>query len=95
MYKLSHIINPVFVNRNSDLIHIYRNEEDAVSSLYFTAKKYPETWAGNWSVKKCVDKWLSSIKTSKHHLEKQKKQSLLYQFCIFNQLIIRSHRKNM
>jgi hypothetical protein len=51
-------------------IHLVRNGEDVIASLYEVIKAHPERWvsmpAGD--LDSCIDRWIESIERSKHYL---------------------------
>lgn len=52
-----------FVNR-AKFIHIVRNGEDVIASLYDVTHKYPETWGGAKDIDRCLNEWLNDVKLS-------------------------------
>ncbi len=58
----------------SQFIHLVRNGEDVVASLYEVVNAYPERWpsipAGDVAgcIDRCVDRWVQSIRLSQRHV---------------------------
>jgi len=59
---LHHIKNIEKYVKNSKFIHIIRNGEDVVASLYKVTQEYPEEWGGKRSIKRCINRWNKDIK---------------------------------
>ncbi len=53
---------------DAKFIHIVRNGEDVVASLYETTHKYPKDWRGAKSIQWCVERWNSDISISERYL---------------------------
>ena len=51
-------------------IHIIRNGEDVVASMYELAKKHPKIWGVQSDIDACIDKWVRAVAASKRHLDK-------------------------
>jgi hypothetical protein len=80
---------------DAKFIHIIRNGEDVVASLYEVTHQYPEQWRGSRSIKKCVKRWNNDIKRTRKHLRKknhictayeslvEKTENELKELCIF------------
>lgn len=45
-------------------LHVLRRGSDVVASLHLATRQYPEEWGGERSVKKCINWWNSSMRTS-------------------------------
>lgn len=45
-------------------LHLLRNGKDVVASLHLATKRYPDQWGGERSVRKCINWWNSSMRTS-------------------------------
>jgi hypothetical protein len=50
--------------RNAKFIHILRNGEDVVASLYEVTHQYPEAWGGPRSIEKCITRWCDDARIS-------------------------------
>ena len=48
--------------QNPKFIHILRNGEDVVASLYEVTHKYPGTWGGAKDIDQCLSEWIRDIK---------------------------------
>lgn len=55
---------------DAKFIHILRNGEDVVASLYEVSHKHPESWSGTWSLDKCINRWLKDVSISKEYQAK-------------------------
>ncbi len=52
-------------------IHILRNGEDVVASLYDVTRKHPQPWGGKeWSIKLCIKRWVEAVEISRQNLDK-------------------------
>lgn len=51
-------------------IHIIRNGEDVVASMYELAQKYPKIWGVQSDLDACIDKWMRAVAASNKHLDK-------------------------
>lgn len=52
-------------------IHILRNGEDVVASLYDVTRKHPKSWGGKkWSLNFCIKRWLEAVEISRENLNK-------------------------
>ncbi len=49
-------------------IHIIRNGEDVISSLYEVTKLYPEEWKGAKSIDSCINRWKKDVGIAKEYL---------------------------
>jgi hypothetical protein len=49
-------------------IHLVRNGQDVVASLYEVARRFPETWSGQWTVERCVGKWNADVQRTRAQL---------------------------
>lgn len=67
---------------NACFIHIIRQGEDVVASLYEVAEKYPEIWGGKRSVEECVNRWLRDISISRKFLGRQNHTFVKYESII-------------
>ena len=52
---------------DAKFIHIIRNGEDVVASLYEVTHRYPEKWGGSRSIKECVERWNTDIKITRQY----------------------------
>ncbi|GAB6137370.1 sulfotransferase family protein [Halanaerobaculum tunisiense] len=52
-------------------IHIIRNGEDVVASMYDVTHKYPEKWDGERSINQCIKRWNKDIGISKKYFSNQ------------------------
>jgi len=48
-------------------IHLLRDGAEVVASLYEVTRLYPETWGGAWSIDRCVERWLTDVRTSSRY----------------------------
>jgi hypothetical protein len=49
---------------NARFIHLIRDGVDVVASLYEVTHKYPQDWLAPWSIDKCINKWIDSVRAS-------------------------------
>lgn len=56
--------------KEAKFIHLMRNGEDVVASLYEVTNKYPERWRGSKTIDECINIWLTAIQQSQKYLEK-------------------------
>lgn len=78
-----HYISSIEQSRTpNNFIHILRRGEEVVASLHLATTQYPEEWGGERSVKKCINWWNSSMKTSLKHREQAN-----HFFAVYSQLI--------
>jgi hypothetical protein len=52
---------------NSKIIHLIRNGQDVVASLYEATHHFPQYWDGVWGLDKCIDWWNKSIQISQQY----------------------------
>lgn len=45
-------------------LHILRNGEDVIASLYQVTSKYPEAWGGERDLDRCIDRWVGDVRRS-------------------------------
>ncbi|PSN18791.1 sulfotransferase [filamentous cyanobacterium CCP5] len=70
----SHIQRINFIEKfvcDPKFIHIVRNGEDVVASLYEVCKKYPDVWQGPRSIEQCLNRWINDVRITSCHLHKQ------------------------
>lgn len=56
---------------DANFIHIVRNGEDVVASLYDVTHKHPEKWGGKRDINQCVNRWNDDINITKKYANKQ------------------------
>ena len=53
---------------NAKFVHILRNGEDAIASMFHVASKYGESWAPWYgTLDQCIDRWTRDIQISQKH----------------------------
>ncbi|MEM1168443.1 MAG: sulfotransferase [Cyanobacteria bacterium P01_H01_bin.35] len=65
-------------------IHIIRNGEDVVASMYELAQKYPKFWADKSNIDVCIDKWMRAVAASHKHLHKPNHVMVRYEDLVEN-----------
>lgn len=63
-------------------LHILRKGGDVVASLHLATRQYPEQWSGERSVRKCINWWNNSIRTSLKY-----RQQPNHCFVVYEQLL--------
>ncbi len=70
----------------SKIIHIVRNGDDVVASLYEVIQNYPETWG--WFINKgldgCIQRWIDDIEITRNHLHKPNHMLVRYEELVEN-----------
>ena len=56
--------------QNAKFIHIVRNGEDVVASLYQVTHKFPELWGGAKNIDQCINEWVMAAMISRLHASK-------------------------
>jgi hypothetical protein len=51
-------------------IHMLRNGEDVVASLYEVTTRHPEIWGGPASLESCIARWIGDLKLTRRHIHK-------------------------
>ncbi|MBN2420501.1 MAG: sulfotransferase [Deltaproteobacteria bacterium] len=51
-------------------VHLLRNGEDVVRSLYSVTHEFPDLWGGIYDLKRCVQRWNKDIKISLNYKDK-------------------------
>lgn len=59
-------------------IHIIRNGEDVVASLYEVTRKHKDKWGGERTLDNCIGRWKRDITISKSYFGKQNHFFILY-----------------
>jgi len=59
-------------------VHLLRNGEDVVRSLYAVTHEFPELWGGIYDLKRCVQRWNKDIQISLNY--KNKNNHLLVKY---------------
>lgn len=72
----------------SKFIHIIRNGEDVVASLYDVTHKFPKTWNGSWNIDKCIQRWLTDVEISSTHSHKPNHLLVRYDSLVENSQLI-------
>lgn len=55
---------------DAKIIHIIRSGADVVASLYEVSHKYPQGFAGAWSIDYCLERWKEAVEITSSHLNK-------------------------
>ena len=55
---------------SAKFIHLVRNGEDVIASLYEVANQHPEVWRGlpGGNLDRCIDRWIQSIRLSQRYV---------------------------
>ena len=55
---------------SAKFIHLVRNGEDVIASLYEVANQHPEVWRGlpGGDLDRCIDRWIQSIRLSQRYV---------------------------
>jgi hypothetical protein len=69
---------------NTKFIHIIRDGEDVVASLYEASKNNPEYFDGEQSINRCILRWKIDIQIHKKHLGKSNHHFIRYKDLIYN-----------
>jgi hypothetical protein len=69
---------------NAKFIHLIRNGEDVIASLYEVTHKYPRDWLAPWSIEKCINKWNDAVRASYGYLNKANHCFIRYENLIVN-----------
>ena len=69
-------------------IHIIRNGQDVVASLYEVTNKYPELWHGAKDIDRCVDIWIKAVQSSQNHLHKHNHTLVRYEELVENPQLV-------
>jgi len=76
-------------------IHMVRNGEDVVASLYEVSTRHPEIWGEPATLEACVTRWIGDVEVTRRHIHKphhrlvryeellEDAQSVLAQLCEF------------
>lgn len=60
-------------------IHIIRNGEDVIASLYEVTNLYPEEWKGAKSIDSCINRWKKDVGIAKEYLGVQNHAHVRYE----------------
>jgi hypothetical protein len=70
---------------NPKFIHLIRNGEDVVASLYDASRKHSEkTWGGAWNIDRCIQVWIGDVEHSRKHLKKSNHILVKYETLVQN-----------
>jgi len=64
--------------KDINFIHMIRNGEDVIASLYQATNQYPELWGGVRSIENCVKRWKRDIVISSKFIGKRKHFFVIY-----------------
>lgn len=75
-----HYIKPIkrYI-KNAKFIHIVRNAEDVVASLYNVTQKYPQNWGGARTIDECIKRWLEDINITIRYVSHQNHMAVNYE----------------
>lgn len=59
-------------------VHVIRNGDDVVRSLYAATQRYPNEWGGDRSLVQCADRWLGDAELSLRYIEQERHVHVLY-----------------
>lgn len=65
--------------QGAKFIHIIRQGQDVVASLYDVTHKHPNLWDGKRSIDKCLDRWIKDITISHQYMDKPNHLILSYE----------------
>ncbi len=68
----------------SKFIHIVRNGEDVVASLYDVTRKYPEVWGGLRDIDQYIERWIRDIRISQEYKEELNHKIVRYEKLLFD-----------
>lgn len=66
-------------NSSIKFLHLLRQGKDVVASLHLATKQYPEQWGGERSIKKCINWWNNSMRSSLKHQNKANHLFVVYE----------------
>lgn len=55
---------------NARFIHMVRNGEDVVASLYEVSTRHPEIWGTPATLESCVTRWIGDLELTRRHIHK-------------------------
>ena len=70
--------------KNTKFLHVVRNGEDVVASLYDVTHKYPEMWGGARTINQCVKRWENDLKITKKYVSQQNHIAVKYEELVDN-----------
>lgn len=75
-----HYIKPIekYI-KNTKFIHVVRNGEDVVASLYEVTHRYPEIWGGPKTIDECIKRWIEDVKISEKYSFRQNHLTIKYE----------------
>jgi hypothetical protein len=65
--------------KNVKFIHVLRNGEDVVASLYEVTHKYPEIWDGPRTIDQCIERWIEDVKISFKYISHENHMRIKYE----------------
>ena len=80
-----HYIKPIkrYI-RDPKFIHIIRNGEDVVASLYEVTHKYPEIWGGPRTIDQCLERWIEDIGITRKYISRPNHKIIKYEELVSN-----------
>jgi hypothetical protein len=75
-----HYIKPIerYI-KNTKFIHIVRNGEDVVASLYEVTHKYPKIWGGPRTIDQCIKRWIEDVKITIKYISRRNHLAIKYE----------------
>ena len=61
------------------LIHLVRNGEDVVASLYEVSTEHPEVWGTPATLEKCITRWTGDLELTQRHIHKPQHTLVRYE----------------
>lgn len=65
--------------KNAKFIHIIRNGDDVVASLYEVTQKYPQYWGNKWDINRCIQRWINDVRKSHRYIDSPNHKILKYE----------------
>jgi len=65
--------------RNTKFIHVVRNGEDVVASLYEVTHKYPKIWGGPRTIDQCVKRWIEDVNITISYISRRNHMAIKYE----------------
>lgn len=60
-------------------VHILRKAEDVIASLYEVSHRYPERWSGQWTIDRCIQRWLDTVQKTLQCVDKPNHHVVIYE----------------
>lgn len=79
LYYIDYIENLI---KQVKFLHIIRNGEDVVASLYEVTHQHPKAWLGELDIDECICQWLKAIQVSRTYLSKANHAFVRYEHLV-------------